>query len=61
MAEAEGSGRKWLTCGCLGCAGIVLLILLVVGGTFGTAWMGARAERVTEHVLQPQVPTPPAG
>jgi hypothetical protein len=41
--------------------GIVVLILLVVGGTFGTAWMGARSERVAEQVLQPELPTDTPG
>jgi hypothetical protein len=56
MAESEGGGRKWLTCGCLGCLAIVAIVVAAVLGVFGTAWVGAKSERVAERVLEPAIP-----
>ena len=35
MADAEGGGRKWLTCGCVGCLIVVGFIALMIGVFFG--------------------------
>ncbi len=56
MAESEGSGRKWLTCGCVGCLVVVGLIVLVVGVLFGTARFGVSSEEVEDRVLTPEIP-----
>jgi hypothetical protein len=56
MAGSEGSGRKWLTCGCGGCLAIVVLVVLIVVAVFGRAWVGVRNEDVAERVLEPEIP-----
>jgi hypothetical protein len=56
MADSERSGRKWLTCGCLGCLAIVVVVLLIVVSVFGTAWVGVRNEQVAERTLEPRLP-----
>jgi hypothetical protein len=56
MAGTEGSGKKWLTCTCFGCLGLIVLVLLVLAGVFGTAWVGVNNEQVAEQTLQPQIP-----
>jgi hypothetical protein len=56
MADSERTGRKWLTCGCLGCLAIVVAVLLLIASVFGTAWLGARNEQVAERTLEPRIP-----
>ena len=55
MAGSEGSGRKWLACGCLGCLAIVVAVLLLIASFFGTAWVGVRNEQVAERTLEPRI------
>lgn len=55
MAGSEGSGRKWLACGCFGCLAIVVAILLLIASVFGTAWVGVRNEEVAERTLEPHI------
>ena len=56
MADAEGGGRKWLTCGCVGCLIVVGVIALIIGVFFGSAWFGVRSEEVADQVLTPEIP-----
>jgi hypothetical protein len=55
MAGSEGSGRKWLACGCFGCLAIVVAFLLLIASFFGTAWVGVRNEQVAERTLEPRI------
>ncbi len=63
MADAGGGGMRWIKYGCLGCAGLVLIAVLGVGGLVGVAWMGAQDPDVEDRVLTPDVPMagPPDG
>ena len=56
MAGSDGSGKKWLTCTCFGCLGLIVLVLLVLAGVFGTAWVGVSNEQVAEHTFEPDIP-----
>jgi hypothetical protein len=51
----DGGGKKWLTCGCLGCVGLIVLLLLSAAGLFGTAWVGVRNEQVADRNLRPAI------
>jgi hypothetical protein len=61
MANSEGGGRRWLTCGCFGCLGLIGLVLIVAAVVFGTAWIGVRHEQIVEQQLAPEMPAPEPG
>lgn len=56
---AEGA-KKWLGYGCLGCAGIMGVLLLIAGGVAGVAMLKLRHETVEDRVLTREVPPPSA-
>ncbi len=56
MADADGTGRKWLTYGCVGCLMLVGVVALMIGVFFGSAWVGVRSEEVEDRVLTPEIP-----
>ena len=58
MADSEGGGKKWLAYGCMGCAGVVVVLLLIVAGVFGTAWVGVKNEQVSERRFEPEIVGP---
>jgi hypothetical protein len=55
MTESGRSPWRWLGYGCLGCVGIILLLILVGGGFTGVAWFQARNEKVEDQVLVREV------
>jgi len=50
------SGGAWLKYGCLGCLGVVVLVLVGVGGAIGVALVTTEPEQVESHVLTPEIP-----
>ena len=41
MADETRPRRRWLSCGCYGCAGLVLTVLLVTVVVGGVGWLVA--------------------
>jgi len=55
MAE-EASARRWITCTGLGCAGLILIVLVASAGFLGNAWLGVRSAEPVERRLLPSLP-----
>jgi hypothetical protein len=56
---AQG-GKRWLACGCFGCLGLVLAVLLVASAIGGLAALKVRNQEVEDRVLTQPVGAPAA-
>jgi len=54
----SGGGMKWLKYGCLGCAGVVVLFLVLIGGVTGLAWVKSQDQQIVERQLDQELSAP---
>jgi hypothetical protein len=61
MAKKEGGGKGCLKWGCIGCAGLLVLVLLLMALFSGVAWQKAKSQEIKDDVLTYELPVAPPG
>jgi hypothetical protein len=58
MTESNGGCRKFFTIGCVGCLGVIALLIFISALTFGIAWFQAQGVEVSHQELTRDLAAP---